>query len=398
MKEMKIDAVFAQGSSSSDPVMYYLLNGINVTATYIKKRGEKAYIIHNPMEREEAAKTGLRLISMNRYDMRSIYNKQKDRLKASAMLWKTALDSLKVKGNVAFYGSAALGYGFNFLKYLIRLDKKIEIAYEPDKNIIMKARETKDLDEVSSIKKAGQRVAQAFDATIRQVQAMKVINGTIIREKGKKLRIGDLKNIMRTELYERGLVNSAGLIIAQGRDAGIPHNSGQNQEPVKLGRTIVFDIYPQFIGGGYYFDFTRTVCFGYAVPKYKEIYQQVKDAQDFVYSRLKVATKTRNVEIALCKFFEKHGHPTFFTNPKTEIGYCHSLGHGVGLNIHENPGFSLFKNNKDILAPGMVFTVEPGLYYPDKGFGVRLEDIVYIDKKGRLVELTKCPRNLVVEI
>ena len=86
------------------------------------------------------------------------------------------------------------------------------------------------------------------------------------------------------------------------------------------------------------------------------------------------------------------------TDPKTQTGYCHSLGHGLGLNIHESPYFSFYDTNKDILRPGHVFTNEPGLYYPQKGFGVRLEDVVLIDKKGKPVNLTRCARTLVVEM
>jgi Xaa-Pro aminopeptidase len=167
---------------------------------------------------------------------------------------------------------------------------------------------------------------------------------------------------------------------------------------VELGRTIVFDIYPQEIGGGYFFDFTRTVCFGFAPKRYEDLYRVVREAQDFACSLLKVGARTIEIEKQVCGFFERHGHPTMLSDRKTQIGYCHTLGHGVGLNIHESPSFGLLKSNQNTIKPGSVFTVEPGLYYPAAGYGIRLEDIVYVNPKGRIVNLTDYPRRLVVEM
>lgn len=298
MKERKIDAVVAQGSSVNDPVMYYFLCGVNVGGTFIKKRGEKPYLIHGPMERGEAAKTGLKLISASKFDIQKIYDSCRDRKEAQAVFVSAVLGHLKVKGKVAFYGNFQLGAGFDLLKRLIHHCPKIKVAREPEKNLVIAARETKDPDEVNQIKKAGRGVARAFNAVIGSVRKMKVNGDTIMKAKGKKLLIGDLHRMMREELYANGLVSTSGMIIAQGRDAGIPHNSGRLNEAVKLGRTIVFDIYPQGLGGGYYFDFTRTLCFGHAPKKYLDVYRLVAEAQDLSYDRIKTGVKTKTVEQA----------------------------------------------------------------------------------------------------
>ena len=70
-------------------------------------------------------------------------------------------------------------------------------------------------------------------------------------------------------------------------------------------------------------------------------------------------------------------------NPQTQQGYVHSLGHGIGLNIHERPWSGISSDEKDCLVPGAVFTVEPGLYYPDKGMGVRLENSLWVRPDGK---------------
>jgi Xaa-Pro aminopeptidase len=99
----------------------------------------------------------------------------------------------------------------------------------------------------------------------------------------------------------------------------------------------------------------------------------------------------------VCEFFEERGHPTVLHTPGTAEGYVHSLAHGLGLNVHEAPYFpTTFEAYK--LQPGNVFTVEPGLYYPDRGYGVRVEDTVYLNEKGELEVLTDCPYDLVVEL
>jgi len=396
MKKMKIDVICAEGKASSDAMMYYLLNGANIYGHYIKKLGMPAYVIHYPIEREEALKTGLRLINMNKYDTKKIFEKYQDKIKASALLTKVIFADLNVKGAVAFYGNSALGAGYNYLRQLMKFDRHIKVYYDSRKSLIDMARETKDKEEVRRMKKVGSGVIHAFNSLLKIVRRMKVKNNVIMKGKNKKLTIGDLKTILRRELFTKNLINPDGIIVSQGRDAGVPHNAGRDREAVRLGKTIVFDIFPQEPGGGYFFDFTRTICFGYAPKEIKELYHIVKDAQDYVMGKLRVGKRTIDIEKSLCGFFETRGHATLFSNPKTQVGYCHTLGHGLGLNVHETPSFGLLKTNTDKIKPGMVFTVEPGLYYPNKGFGVRLEDVVYVDKTGRIKNLTNYPRKLVV--
>jgi Xaa-Pro aminopeptidase len=346
MRKMKIEALYAEGKSSGSATMYYLFNGANIQGQYVKKRGKPAWVIHSPIEREVAQQTGHRLISVHHYEPHKIFSRQKDRVKANAMYLNAVLNDLQVKGRVVFYGGASFGAGYNILKKLIGMNRHIKVHYDSGKDVLTAARETKDDEEVKRIKQIGRAVVAAFRETLKTVQSMKVRNGVIMKDKKRKLLIGDLRALLHRSMFERNVVSTEGMICAQGRDAAVPHNSGRDREAVTLGKTIVFDIFPRERGGGYFFDFTRTICFGYAPDYVKAIY----------------------------------------------------LGHGLGLNIHESPSFSLFGTNKDVVQRGHVFTNEPGLYYPQKGFGVRLEDVVFINKKGKPVNLTHCARKLVVEM
>jgi len=100
-----------------------------------------------------------------------------------------------------------------------------------------------------------------------------------------------------------------------------------------------------------------------------------------------------------CELFEAMGHPTVRTNPATQEGYVHSLGHGLGLHVHEYPVSGAYANeSRDVLAPGTVFTIEPGLYYPEKGVGVRLEDTYAVLHDGQITRLADYPLDLVIPV
>jgi Xaa-Pro aminopeptidase len=396
MREHRVHAIFAEGKASRNATMYYLLNGANMHGIYVKERGKRPYVVHSTIEREVAQKTGHRLINWNTFDIRKLTEHYNDKIKTNVAFMKKIIERCRIKGTVAFYSTPNMGVGYYNCKRLAQTCPTLRVYYEKDKDIVMAARETKDRQEVERIKKAGRAVTQSFNAVIKYVRGLRIRKHAIMKDRKHSLRLGDIRSMLNIELLTRGYANSEGMIIAQGRDAGVPHNAGNDRETVKLGRTIVFDIFPQELGGGYFFDFTRTVCFGFASKQVKEYYAIVKDAQDLVFEQCTAGRLNRRIEESLCRFFEKHGHTTFLSDPRTQIGYCHSLGHGLGLNVHESPTFGLFKTNKNRIAAGQVFTIEPGLYYPAQGFGIRLEDVAYINGRGKVENLTTCARNLVI--
>jgi Xaa-Pro aminopeptidase len=396
MKKMKVDAIYAEGHASRDTNMFYLLNGANIFAHYIKNRGKPANVVHTPIEREVAQKTGHRLINMNQYDRRRLQEKYRDHHKANAHFINALFKDLGIKGKVAFYGNFSLGEGFSYIRQIKRISKNITVYGNENKDLIARARATKDKAEIVRIKSVRNAVVHAFNTMLGSVRECRRKGDELFTDGKKKLLIGDLRRIIRRELFARGIVDTAGMIVAQGRDAGVPHNSGNDRQPVKIGKPIVFDIFPQEIGGGYFFDFTRTVCFGRASEPVQKLYETVVKSRAYAFRLLKVGERTRDIEYDICEFFEKEGHKTFLSDAKNQSGYCHSLGHGVGLNVHEKPFFNLLETNMSLIEPGVVFTIEPGLYYPEKGYGVRIEDVVYVSEKGKIINLTNYPCKLVV--
>jgi len=110
-------------------------------------------------------------------------------------------------------------------------------------------------------------------------------------------------------------------------------------------------------------DFSRTIFIGKAADEQKNIYNLVALAQKVAVKKIKPNIKAKGVYMEAFKLFKRSG---------LEDNFVHSLGHGIGLAVHEKP--SLYKRGRDILKPGMVFSVEPGLYLP--WGGVRIEDLV----------------------
>jgi Xaa-Pro aminopeptidase len=225
-----------------------------------------------------------------------------------------------------------------------------------------------------------------------------VKQGSLVKTNGDPLTIGDVKARINLWLSEAGAENPEGTIFAIGRDAGVPHSSGNPDDPLALGQTIVFDIYPCEAGGGYFYDFTRTWCLGYAPDDVMELYETVLSAYNKITPQLEVGKPFNHYQEMVCELFSAQGHPTIQENPQTQQGYVHSLGHGIGLNIHERPWSGINSDDKDCLVPGAVFTIEPGLYYPDKGMGVRLENSLYVRPDGKMEVLVDYPMELVLPV
>jgi len=227
--------------------------------------------------------------------------------------------------------------------------------------------------------------------------AHKTKNSILVKSNGDPLTVGEVKKNINLWLAEAGVENPEGTIFAIGRDAGVPHSSGNPKDILELGKTIIFDIFPAEAGGGYFFDFTRTWCLGYAPDKVMQLYEDVSMVYQQVMSEIEVNSSSSQYQDRTCELFAEMGHPTIKSNPQTQEGYVHSLGHGVGLYIHEYPRISSnFKDDR--LSPGSVVTIEPGLYYPERGMGVRLEDTVWMRPDGEIEVLVPYPHDLVLPV
>jgi Xaa-Pro aminopeptidase len=402
MQERGIDTAVVLGPVKGNATMYYMVNGAAIShAVVVKRRGEEPTLVCHPMEREEAAKSGLRTIVSSKYNYKKLLDDAEgDRLKASVAYHKLIFDELGVTGRTAFYGTVGIGSHWTLLRELARAMPGVEIAGEFTDDVFLTARATKGPEELERIREVGRLTCDVVRDTVDFIKSHTLDGDVFVKEPGAPLTIGDCKAEIRTALSRRKLIEEVDTIFAIGRDAGIPHSRGNDEDPIAVGKTIVFDIFPQEQGGGYFFDMTRTFVFGEASRHITHMYNQLAECYDTVAARLEAGAPAADYQKMTCDYFEAHGHETLRTNPQTTSGYVHGLGHGIGLQVHEKPTLADFAGNDDALDVGSVFTFEPGLYYPDDepGFGMRIEDVYYVSDSGAIENLTNFPRDLVVEI
>jgi Xaa-Pro aminopeptidase len=385
------------GDSFSAP-RHYLTSGVQITSgLVIKKTGEDAIIFANPMETEEAAKSGLRVISNNAVGWPQMLKEaQGSRTSAEVMLWGKCLEVAGVtEGKIGVYGVGSLNTILELVNLLEAAYPQYNFVGELGMTLFDEASLTKDADEIARIQEVARKTNEVMQAARDFVSAARVENEALTKADGSPLTIGDVRRFVRRELLDRDL-EDAHMIFAQGRDAGFPHSRGEDPQQLRLGQSIVFDLFPHEIGGGYFHDMTRTWCLGYAPPEVQQTYDEVMDAFEIAVEVFRSGMEGHVLQEAVEDYFESKGHDTPRSKPGSNQGYVHSLGHGIGLNIHERP--RLAGQSKDTLRLGTVITIEPGLYYPERGYGVRVEDSFYVDADGNLVSLTPFSKDLVIPV
>jgi Xaa-Pro aminopeptidase len=287
---------------------------------------------------------------------------------------------------------------FALIADLMKLMPELEFIGESEDSTLLRAMETKDDVEVARIRQMGAVTTAVVKMVHDYLTSCEVREDEVLlKDDGTPLTIGDVKGKISLWLAERGAVDVEGVIFSIGRDAGVPHSVGDPKDLMTLGKTIVFDIFPAEQGGGYFYDFTRTWSLGYATPEAQALYDQVQEVYNKVVENLDLNASFVEYQRMTCEYFEAKGHKTQLSDPAPLDGYVHSLGHGVGLNIHERPSSRLSESVPDnVLKPGVVITIEPGLYYPDKGMGFRIEDTYRVQPDGKIELLAEYPYDFVL--
>ncbi|MHC4923947.1 MAG: M24 family metallopeptidase [Planctomycetota bacterium] len=264
--------------------------------------------------------------------------------------------------------------------------RKRGIRVRPRGGIFFPERLIKTREEIRHIERAQRATEKAVHKAFRRLKRAKV-KGNRIMEKGRALTAEDIKQTINVSLTEDACV-AKNAIVACGEQAVDPHNRGTG--PLEPNKPIIFDVFPRSAESLYWADMSRTVVKGKASDAVRELYAAVKDGQQLGCDLIKEGVNGKDVHKAIHDRFEELGFKTR-TRKGTPEGFFHGTGHGVGLDIHENPRVG---GVDDILQSGAVVTVEPGLYYPGLG-GVRIEDMVLVQKRG-CRNLTDFTRELLV--
>lgn len=399
MQERELDAIVVVAGHDFSAALDYLVGSVRITGGLaVKKTGEAPVLVVNSMELEEAQASGLQVYTSAEMKMIDFYKAAEgDTRKAQVDYWAHVLASLGIEGGrVGVYGSGELNAIIEIVRGMQADYPQYELVGETGATLFDRAALTKDADELTRIKSVAARTSEVLQLTWDMLAACRIADGQITNGKNQPVTIGDVKRFIRRALLDRDLEDT-GMIFALGRDAGFPHSRGNESEVLRPGESIVFDLFPRELGGGYHHDVTRTWCLGYAPEAVQDAYNQVMEAYDISMEAYGLGKGTHHMQNAVCDYFEAKGHKTARSEPGTIEGYVHSLGHGIGLNIHEGPRIT-HMSEKDTFEVGNVVTIEPGLYYPERGFGVRYEDALYVDDKGELVTLTDFRPDLVLPL
>jgi Xaa-Pro aminopeptidase len=239
------------------------------------------------------------------------------------------------------------------------------IALKDAPPIVERARTVKDEDELKQIRAAVVLGAKLFDRAVEVLRpGLKEVE--VAAEMELAARRGGAEEM------------SFPTIIASGARSALPHGRASEQ-PIAAGGFVVCDF--GVILSGYCSDQTRTVWVGSVPEDARQAYHAVREAQQAAIDAVQPGIPVGEVDAAARKVLHKAGLGRYFT---------HSTGHGVGLEIHESPRVA--DGQREILQPGMVITIEPGVYFPGK-WGVRIEDMVAVTAGGSEV-LTPSSKDL----
>lgn len=251
-----------------------------------------------------------------------------------------------------------------YSQYLALKENLKDTKLESRSGFIEEIRAVKDKGELELIKKASTIADDAF------LEIQKLIKpGTTEKELAIELLYKIRKRGAEKEAFD--------IIVASGPNSALPHAKNTDRR-IKEGDFVLFDFGAVY--NGYHSDMTRTVVIGRPDKKHREIYNLVLEAQRKALRTIKAGMTCGEADLIARRVIEEGGFGEYFG---------HNLGHGIGLAVHEEP--RLRRGSKILLNPGMVVSVEPGIYLPGFG-GVRIEDIVEITEKGCRV-LTRAPKD-----
>ena len=326
------------------------LSGFNGEGFALIGTGGKNYLLTDSRFTEQAQKES------PDYEILTDEPKKKN---ARILALKKIIAKNKIK-KIAFE-SSNLNYA-DFKKYSESFDS---IKLFPTENLIEQIRMVKDKEEIIKMKKAAQIATESLKDVFEMIEP--------------GIKELDIASELAYTMRKKGAQKEAfETIVVSGERSSLPHGK-PSEKKIDEGELITIDMGANY--QNYNSDITRTIIMGKENQKQKEIFSIVFEAQKAALNFLKPGVKCKEVDSVARDIITKKGYGKYFG---------HGLGHGVGLDIHELPRVSFSDNT--VLLPGMVITIEPGIYLPEVG-GVRIEDSVLITEESYEI-LTWFPKTL----
>ena len=376
--EVGADALVVLGASSREPDLVPFAGRSRLGECFvIAPRGRAPKLgFFSPLEREEAELSGLAVLDPEALEIGRAAREGASR--GVVLAWALARGLLHgglSRGKLALAGSYSSGY----LEEAITQLRTEGWSFVSGNSLVLQLRKRKSRAEVAEIREVAGGTVRAF----RRIA--EILGGATSRDgelwwRGSRLRVSTLRREVALLFAALGLEEPEGNLLAPGREGAVPHNTGHDESVVREGVSLIVDLFPR---RRMYADCTRTFCVGTPSERLLAAHRSVYEALELARSRVTVGTLGWELQTAVCEHLGAAGHATSLDQENLASGYVHGLGHGVGYELHEYPEFRRENTLADGgLEEGDVLTLEPGLYYPEESFAVRLEDLFYLDADG----------------
>jgi Xaa-Pro aminopeptidase len=311
-----------------------------------------------------------------------------DELRRSGKSWLEIDDEITVRAVLALGIEQATVPG-TFPLLLADKLRAMGVDLVPNQEFFVERRRVKSEAELAGIRRA-QTAAEAGMAAARDLLRRAEQNGKGLQVEGEPLTSERIKAAISQAFLTHGASGDE-FIVSHGSQSAIGHHMGTGQ--IEAGEPVVIDLWPRDNESACCADMTRTYVVGDVPDELAEWHRLCLEALDRAEQDLRPGVTGKTVYEGSCEIFEAAGYPTQRTKPEgepLEEGFFHSLGHGIGLEVHELPVLGMVGHEE--LKRGEVFAVEPGLYRPGFG-GCRLEDLLVVTENGA-EKLTRFPYDL----
>jgi Xaa-Pro aminopeptidase len=396
MKQRGLSGLVVLALDRYSPAFYYATGQKIHHGFYVRAADGRAHLVHDPMERDQAAAVGCGTSS---YAQRGYLQRVKSadsQAPALAELMVEVAGEMGLSGRIAFTGDAPLGYGWRILDHVRRIAPAIEVdAEQPD--ILSEASTTKSEDELEKIRHCSRGAVEAMKRVRDELGSLRRNGSGFVTTSGESATLGHLRRLLHRTFAEFALGEDGESIVAQGRDAGVPHNRGNDADPIRAGEPILVDIFPGEAGGGYHTDMTRTFCLGPAPEPLRLLYA----------SAARRSTRP----------WRAHGRASRAATSGTGVrrvrtpGPPHRAresGHRAGVRARTRarrrarrargpaPRRTAHEHHEARAGPRRVRGARALL--SERGLGVRIEDLVAVRADGGVENLTPAPYELEVPI
>ena len=251
------------------------------------------------------------------------------------------------------------------------------IQVKADREQFVGRRRVKNVAELAGIRRAQRAAEAAMDAARKVLRSAQRQNGNLVVD-GEQLTCERIKLAVEQAFTANGAFADE-FIVSHGEQTAVGHDMGSG--PIAPDEPVCLDLFPRDRESGCFADMTRVFVVGTPSDELLEYHKLCLEALERSVAAVKPGVPGSELHKISCDVFEEHGYPTLRSKQPGEVlqdGFYHSLGHGVGLEVHEEP--SLGRGPGELVA-GDVIAVEPGLYRNGYG-GCRLEDLVLVTEDG----------------